>query len=401
MVTGNPPEASLPPTTSQPGGTSLPRAFASISIAYTDEGRLWVWENGQVRSLTRVDTRTVLSFSNNGREIAFTRDGQLLVIENSGVSERVVIDADNMNVITSGDQENQVVFTWLPDNEALLVSSRDDSDLIPTHRQDLYLVNADTGEILTLFHAGEGGLAYPSPDGDWIAVASEERILLMKSDGSRASTVLVYNPTKSGGLPYIPRLSWGEDSRSLLAEIMSEESMTIWRIPVQGTAWAELTTSSYKGLSFSPDHSKFAYVLEKGDLVDSPVELHIADLDGSDDETVYSAVKTDYSGIAFRSWSPDSGSVLFTDINDEIQWMDIEDKSVLTIPEGPSLSAETTTDLWINASCVVIARQTPDAIWLSVTGEVSLQVVRFKSTDLLINGLSYSFAFVPDIQTSP
>jgi hypothetical protein len=212
----------------------------------------------------------------------------------------------------------------------------------------------------------------------------------MKSDGSEQRTALTYAPYPSGYFPYIPKPYWAEDSQSFLLEAWLEETTTIWKIPVAGEPSIIYETSLYRGLSFSPDLSRFAYVLDDG-MLDSPIELHIADSDGMNDAVYVHATHKDYAGLGFLGWSPDSQSFLYTDTEGIIQWMKIGERelqAVLMPPVGP---LRATKIVWLDDGQIVIAIRSPSGIWLSAPGQESLQIADFLDGEFVASDLVRSF----------
>ena len=212
----------------------------------------------------------------------------------------------------------------------------------------------------------------------------------MKSDGSELRTALIYVPYQSGYFPYVPKPYWAEDSQSFLLEVRSEESTTIWKIPVAGEPSIAYQTSLYRGLSFSPNLSKFSYVLDDG-MLDSPIELHIADSDGMNDTVFVHATHKDYAGLGFLGWSPDSQSFLYTDTEGIIQWIKIRGREPQAVPMPPVEPLRAIKILWLDAGQFVIAIRSPSGIWLSAPGQESLQIADFLDGDFVASDLARSF----------
>ncbi len=223
-----------------------------------------------------------------------------------------------------------------------------------------------------------------------MAVVSQEQALLLKSDGSGQRTLLTYSPCQSGYFPYIPKPDWAEDSQSFLLEVQLEESTTIWKVPVAGEPSIAYTTSLYRGLSFSPDLSRFAYILDEG-MLDSPIELHTANSDGTNDMVYARATHKDYTGLGFLGWAPNSQSFLFTDTEGMIQWMKTGESEAQAVPMPPVEPLRAIKILWLDAGQFVIAIRSPSGIWLSAPGQESLQIAGFSEGDFVASDLARSF----------
>ncbi len=403
-LTGNPipstPGASPPPTQTEQASTDptepidfLPSIYSFIHIAYTAQDQLWLWGNGEAIPLTSANPDTPLAFSADGDQIAFIRDGELLIIDSDGTDERVLISSQEMASLVPQNPAQLIRFSWVPGKPLLLVSTLNDSGIGLQPNQDLYLLDADTGEIMFIFTAGQGGITYPSPDGDWLVVVSQEHVILMKSDGSEQRTALSYAPYQSGYFPYIPKPYWGGDSRSLLLEVRTEAAATVWRIPVEGAPSPAFEMISARGLSFSPDLSRFAYVLDDG-MLDSPIELHIADSDGMNDMAYVRTTHEDYTSLGFLGWAPDSQSFLFTDTDGNINLMKVGESEAQAV-RIPSIEPFRAMKIvWLDADQFVIIIRSPSGIWLSLPGEQNLQIAGFTEGELVASDLARSFDVV-------
>ena len=386
------PPTSLPeqvPTVPISTDIRLPSVYATIKIAYTSQEQLWIWENNHAISITHANLDTTLAISKSGEQIAFLRDGQLLVIDSNGANEHVLIPAQQMTSLSPQNPARLLNFSWVPGRPLLLVTTLQDSGAGPQPNQDLYLLHTDTGEMVTVFTAGQGGTAYPSLDGAWLAILSPERARLLKSDGSDERTLLTYSPYQSGYTPYIPKPYWAADSQSFLLETRSEDSATTWQIPVAGEAVLLIPSTSH-GLFFSPDLSKYAYVLDDG-MLDSPIELHIADLDGTNDSVYAQAIHEDYTGLGFLGWAPDSKSFLFTEPNRDPQWMKFGEMEAQTVPIPTVEPFRAMKIIWLDANAFVVIIRSPSGIWLSVPGQESLQVADFPEGELPASDLARGF----------
>jgi len=334
-----------------------------------------------------------MAFSASGEQIAFIRDGELLIINGDGTDERTLLSAQEMAAISAQNPAKLVQFSWAPGKPLLLISTLEDSGVGLQPNQDLYLLRTDTGEIVPIFAAGQGGIASPSPDRAWLAVVSQEYAILMKPDASNQKTVLTYPSFQSGYFPYIPKPYWASDSQSFLLEVRTEASTAIWQIPIVGEASVIFETLSIRGLSFSPDLSMFAYILDAG-ILDTPIELHIANADGSNDSVWARATHEDYTGLGFLAWAPDSQSFLYTDTVGNIQWMKVGESETQAIPIPAIEPFRATKIIWLDNDQFVIIIRSPSGIWLSAPGQQSLQIAGFPKGDFVASDLARSYDVV-------
>ena len=319
--TGTDTPAPTQPPTSTP---TLHPVFASVKIAYVDGEQLWIWGGGITTPLNNIGGFATFSISDDGKQIAFANQMQVGIINTDGSNERILIGEADMRTMVS-DPEDIVIVRWVRGTPYLLLNTYNIGGPASHPHEDLHIINIDTGQWETIFAKNEGGKIYISPDGRLVAVVSQERLLLMNSDGSQQRIVLTYQPVlyPSDVLHY-PRLVWSSDSASLMLEVDSEDAptdptapTTLWRIPVDGSPSIVLQISSYRNLYLSPDFSRFASVrrIEQGN--NAQEELHVVNIDGTDDQTYYTSTE----GIDFISWSPDGRSFVF--------WSNYEDSLVL------------------------------------------------------------------------
>ncbi len=222
-------------------------------------------------------------------------------------------------------------------------------------------------------------------------------MLSFSPDGSNQRTVLTFEPYKFEYYPYFPQPFWSEDSQSLIIETQSinpaltpvisdyppnEPLVNVWLIPVIGTPQKILQTTKYHDLYYSSDLSKFLYVKQVAE--DKPTELHMANKDGSKDQILYTSTKVNenYRDISFYDWSPDSKSIIFDELDDELTWMELQNNSMKNIrllqEEPPYL----TSMVWLDSSHFVVYRHAMDGIWLAVPGEEYIQIAQLNDSDL-------------------
>ena len=141
----------------------------------------------------------------------------------------------------------------------------------------------------------------------------------------------------------------------------NEPLVKVWLIRVTGTPQKILQTTRYYDLYYSPDLSKFVYANQVEEA--KPAELHIANKDGSKDQILYTVTKENenYRDIYFYDWSPDSKSIMFDELYDEMVWMDLRNGSIENIPLHPGEPPEQTSLIWLDSSHLVAYRHTIDA----------------------------------------
>jgi hypothetical protein len=308
LPTQIPPTTTPSPTPTPSGPTpTFPPSLASLRIAYTDNGKLWLWHQGRVTPLTEVDEATVrVRITDDGQVIAFRRQSGLWAINRDGSGERLLVSSAIMNEkepTDSGISFYQI--EWLPGTHVLFFNTiHTGYGLFPTY--DLQRVNADTQRWDILLPPGKGGFFYFSPDRKKMVLVTATEIHLMDVDGSHYRTVFTY--------PYVLTHSeweyhtvpdWAPDSKSFMVPIPPSDYMhdditptTLWRIPADGspaTVFAEIEAERGRYISLSPDLSKMVIQI----FSEGVGQLHIANSDGSGD-VLYASGIDDFYG-----WSPD------------------------------------------------------------------------------------------------
>ena len=375
----------------------LPSVYDGVKVAYNDQGWLWVWENGNTKAITQIGLYTVLSFSPNGKMIVFTRNGVLYSINSDGTNERVLINSKDLGIIAPHDPDNSIELIWLPNTPYLMITTWQEWDITRNSNNDLYIYDFSTETWKTIFNPGQGGRISVSPNGEYVAVVSQEKIILMNSDGSNQHTLLTFEPYKFEYYPYFPQPYWSVDSQSLIIETQSinpaltpdtsrippsKPLVKVWLTDVNGTHQKIFQTTQYYDLYYSPDLSEFLYT--KKVEGNKPTELHIANKDGSKDRILYTSTKEDenYRDIHLYDWSPDSKSIIFDELDDKLTWMDFRNGSIknLSLPsKGPPYQ---TGLLWLDSLHLVAYRHSMDGIWLAVLEEEYIQIAKLEDADL-------------------
>jgi hypothetical protein len=302
--TTTPPPTPIPPT------PTFPSSLSSLRIAFTDEKKIWLWQNGTANLLTTVEGYSNVELSNDGEIVAFKRNGLLWVINADGTSEQLLVDVDDLKTIKSEASEIELLvhqFNWIPGTHILLFNTSF-SGMGISNRDDLHQVDIDTLEWRTLRRAGEGGTFLISPDGKRVAMVTSYEIKLMKIGETNYRSLLKYSQIDTGSeYYYYARPIWSLDSQSLIVDIPPREFMNnpsvapriIWQLFVDGTPPIQIAQLPAQYNYFvSPDFSKIAYIRLRDDL---PREIHISNIDGSED-----IVYEPEGFLGIETWSPDS-----------------------------------------------------------------------------------------------
>jgi hypothetical protein len=389
-----PTKSPFPTNTAEPTLTptsTLSSEFASLKIVYADDGYLWLWQNYNSIQLTTVDQYTTVSISPSGKQIAFTRNRSLLVINIDGTDERILVAREDMDPYL--DENSSYIFfsEWsAKEDKYLIFYTIDEGGPSWYPSEDLYLVNVQAGEWQTIFVPWTGGKVLVSPDREHLAVVSHTSIRLMDFNGTNQRTVLTYEhvlyPTD---VPWYPETLWSPDSKSLLVVVPSVNSpndpkapTTIWRITLQGSRTVIMQSRGDFSPIFSPDFSRYIEIKSFGKNQTWHDELFIGNITGSVDQPYYIGS----SAIYFVEWLPDSTGFIFRDLaNDAILVGRFNE-----LPRSLSLTnfpdrINSTSLSWIDSSHYIYDIYTEyDQIWLGTVDGISQPIIEIDSPSFLV-----------------
>jgi Tol biopolymer transport system component len=179
---------------------------------------------------------------------------------------------------------------------------------------DLYRADANTNQWTILHQPGEGGAHFISPDGRRVVIVTPGQINLMDVNGSHYRTLLEYPhvmiPSETH---YYAQPVWSGDSQVLMVAISPQDvyyettlPLTVWQLATDGAPPA-IVAQLPAGFSesISPDTSKIAYTRRILRQANWEYELHISNIDGTED-TIYGDATTN-----FHVWTPDSDHFVF------------------------------------------------------------------------------------------
>jgi Tol biopolymer transport system component len=212
-------------------------------------------------------------------------------------------------------------FSWAPGDRHLLVFNTRPTFEGPglMLNNDLWFADIDEGNVQQVYPPGSGGQFHFSPDGSQVALVLPDSISLVNTDGSsRRDRVLVYPEVVTySEYAFYAKPEWSGDSSYLMVVIPPqaaldnpEDPATVWRIPLDGSPAVlegSFHTASFVYPTLSPDLQRVAYLQQSGVTAGNVRSLHIANVDGSDDQAY-----TESENLMFNSWAPDSRRFAFT-----------------------------------------------------------------------------------------
>ena len=269
----------LPPVVAVPGP-----AQGTAAVAFVQDGDLWVWSEATGQTQILIDAGDVIrvELSDDGELAAFVRhsyrneQSALWVVGRDGSSPRELISGVALRALLNAAETESTEFTqleWIPNTHRLLHSPAAFGD----QRQGggrqggVYLVDADGSARAELAPAEASAEFVASPDGQHVAMVTLTGLSFYSFEGSRLRRDVLTYPAKAGRpFAFTPWGVWTQDSSAFLIAAPVEtgtpffETLTIWRVPVEGAQSQALMTVDTPNpkVVFAPDGSHVAIVLE-------------------------------------------------------------------------------------------------------------------------------------------
>jgi hypothetical protein len=265
----------------QPGSSPQPAA-GQLRVVYTSSRDLWLWEEGkELARLTQAGDVDDFDLSDDGSLVAYVRkeangQGEIWLMDLVSKQKRLFITNDQ--ILAMRKEPNVIAVTptnlqWAPGKHLLAFNT------FPSFKgqsawvyvpQDLWLVDAESGQLASLLSLGRGGQAVFSPDGSMAAVLSTDSLSLVSMDGSSylPNILKPYQAIREGESYFFPQPSWSTDSSYLLVGLPATSNMyasgsttEIWRVPANGSTPSSLAKIEAfpPSISFSPDLRLLAF----------------------------------------------------------------------------------------------------------------------------------------------
>lgn len=343
------PHRTAAPTRTPSPTPTLDPAFNDVRIAYTTDSTLRLWQAGTSQRLADIDDSiSDISLSDDGQYIAFLKNDrqELWLIDVDEKKEWLAAEALKLAPsIEASEPVSPIIcqYGWIPQTTKIFISTGF-CQLFGPLLNDLFLLDAETNQITQLLPDALTGVAAPSPNGKFLAVASFTDLTLIRL--ADLTYQIVYNYESlvyPGDVAIFPELVWTPDSAVVLAGIYTNtcadsnhEQYQCERRVVQILSMPTTGIANYQrydvkadlfSLELSPDGSKVAYWQSVNnqrtiyDLHIDRVETHTGQtIEGLHDEP-YDGWRPDSSGFVFRSGT---GSEL----------MIADDQKVLTYESG-------------------------------------------------------------------
>jgi Tol biopolymer transport system component len=328
-----------PEITVEPSSSDVPD---SQRIVWIENGDVYIWDASNGKQLIAAGLRAVqVRLSEDGKRAAFLSQvndttfelhavnadgsGMQTLLAAADLSQykkdgSVGVSVNNFSWVPGADA---LVFStiqitpefWAPDGNLVIISAPQTTSGYESRALSFLKPSGSTPTQKTLLPVGQGGYSLASPSGKMLAVVKSDSVNLVNVDGSDFRTVLKFTPVLTySETAFYPEPCWSSDSSRLVVAIPPQDPLNapgetlIWEIAVKDGALRQVASFSARslneqGVHISPDLTHVAYLKP----VDNKVELHIARLDGSEDEAFTERV----DNAGFSGWSTDSSQFAY------------------------------------------------------------------------------------------
>ncbi|MGB7539932.1 MAG: hypothetical protein WBM17_15420 [Anaerolineales bacterium] len=294
------PTVDLIPTPTQ---TLMPTAaLPHLRVAFISGGSPWlVAPPAPAYALSASTGVDSVDISDDGQMVAYVRHtsfgqpGELRVVNYDGSGDRSLLTSAQVGALETAEAGQWIELfqvKWIPGTHNLLINTKVQYDGPGLGRSDdLFLINAETGTMTTIFTAGNGGEIWPSPNGAKMVISGSTSLSLANIDGTGVIPNVVTFPAiiTYSEYMYYPEPVWAADSSQFGVIIASADPLAavtsgaIWL--VNASTGAASLASTLNGNFFfphavlSPTLDHVGYVVTTADP--AVKESHVSTLDGS------------------------------------------------------------------------------------------------------------------------
>jgi Tol biopolymer transport system component len=255
----------------------------------------------------------ITSDLNNYGDLYLSTDGKSLATIQFAERSRIWIvprgDASEGRPITAGEQEQYRALALTPDGRLVYVASTDTG-------RDIWLMNTDeTGRVQLTKNAGNNLQPDASPDGRYIVFSSNRagkgafNLWRMNVDGSNPLQLTFgrgeVQPACSPDGRWVVYSQGGPDT--------SNESKTLWKVPIDGGHPIPLIDTPSGGAAISADGSQIATWYMQGK--DSPWQIAVISSEGGPPIKVFEAKRSTPARVR---WTPDGQAITYVTNRDGI-----------------------------------------------------------------------------------
>lgn len=325
---GDTPVPPLAPTPSAAEVTPTPAPVRRL--VYTSGGKAWVLEGSDPpRQITHTGGVQTVVISDDGLRIVYLRRAsgdaaaELRAVGGDGANDVSLLTPEQVDSLHPRQGFLRIepsMFDFIPGTHDVLFNTRALAEGPGALKfNDLYRLDADSGEMSLVLPGEEGGDFSVSPDGSQIALVQPDSISMANIDGSGLRSDLVtFEPVLTySEYQYYPDVVWATDSSAVGVVIPSREplgtnpSSSVWRIPAHSGSAVRLSTLEGESFFFSmgphsllaPDLARVAFTRET--TTQNVYQFILAAADGSD------PVVVDTGRFFWHGWAPDAAHFIY------------------------------------------------------------------------------------------
>ena len=206
---------------------------------------------------------------------------------------------------------------WIPGTDRIAFSTRvyyDSDGIFEPTPDDLWTVDALSGEIVTVLPPGAGGQLTLSSDGRYAVIEGRDTLKLVDLTSGEAQAVAVegYQAVGLGHTVAYPPLLWQADSFLIAVPgadpyAQHDGIVSIWRVPLDSLQAEQVGTHNafFLSFAFAPDGTKAAY-WRTSTAQSNRRTLVVASVDGREQLEITTADMLD-----FERWLLDSEHVVY------------------------------------------------------------------------------------------
>jgi hypothetical protein len=321
-VGGGPSDTETPTTmaTVTPTVAPSPTSAPHLRAVFISGSNPWIVEPpAPAVQLSAVGSVYSVYLSDDGAKVVYLRNptfsepAEIRTVNSDGSGDHTLLSSAQVGALEAPGGALYVdVFsmTWIPGTHRIFLNTRGQFEGPGLSRyDDLFMLDADTGALTTIFTAGNGGDPWPSPDGLKMAVSRPTFLSLANVDGSGLHSSVITFPAviTYSEYQYSPGVVWAADSSRFGVIIPSEDPFAaaptgaIWS--VNGSTGTATLLSTLNGLFFlpqgvlSPTLDRVGYMRLTADP--NVKDSYVSALDGS------SALHLGTGTTAVLSFAPD------------------------------------------------------------------------------------------------